>query len=347
MDQLSAHLDRGWDLVQQGDLTGARSSALRALELEPDAPEVHNLLGYVAALDGDCEEAIEAYEQALLLDETYVEVMLSAAELYLHPLGEYDEVLRLCDQVLELSEFEDETLDALLLKFEALAGSKDTEAAEKVLSRLPPGPYAHPAQRFLVGRAHFELGKLDEAERLLGETIDEQPDHADAHYYFGLLQEERGDRRGAVASFLHSREIELALGAPPWTPAGETFTRFTQRAIEALAPELRRWLQDAEVYISDLPGAEVVVDGVDPRALVLLDPPPPPDEQSPRDPSSSPIADNGVRAFLYAVNLVKAAGGLQALQSQIQQALESEIRATFLDSPARASQPAAAERAKR
>ena len=48
MDQLSAHLDRGWDLAQKGDATGASECGKRALELDPQSPEVHNLLGYAA-----------------------------------------------------------------------------------------------------------------------------------------------------------------------------------------------------------------------------------------------------------------------------------------------------------
>ena len=50
MDQFSAHLDRGWDLVQRGDPMGAEQSARRALELDNQSPEAYNLLGYVAAL---------------------------------------------------------------------------------------------------------------------------------------------------------------------------------------------------------------------------------------------------------------------------------------------------------
>ena len=64
MDQLSAHLDRGWDLIQKGDLRGARASARRALEADKDSPEAHNLLGYVAAQEGDADEALEHYRQA-------------------------------------------------------------------------------------------------------------------------------------------------------------------------------------------------------------------------------------------------------------------------------------------
>ena len=76
MDQFSAHLDRGWDLVQRGDTRGAEASARRAIELDPSSPEAHNLLGFVAALEGDGEEAIEAYRQAIALDDTYLEAML-------------------------------------------------------------------------------------------------------------------------------------------------------------------------------------------------------------------------------------------------------------------------------
>ena len=59
MDQFSAHLDRGWDLVQKGDTRGAEASARRALELDPNSPEAHNLLGFVAATFGAaCETGL-------------------------------------------------------------------------------------------------------------------------------------------------------------------------------------------------------------------------------------------------------------------------------------------------
>ena len=79
MDQLSAHLDRGWDLAQKGDAAGASACAKRALEIDAQSPEVHNLLGYTSALTGDSEEALEHYRQAIALDETYLEAMLNAA----------------------------------------------------------------------------------------------------------------------------------------------------------------------------------------------------------------------------------------------------------------------------
>src|SRR5580692_5846009 len=76
MDQLSAHLDRGWDLAQKGDAAGALACARRALEIDPKSPEVHNLLGFASALDGDTDCAIEHYRQAVTLDETHFGSML-------------------------------------------------------------------------------------------------------------------------------------------------------------------------------------------------------------------------------------------------------------------------------
>src|SRR5690606_4645327 len=88
MDQFTAHLDRGWDLAQRGDALGAEDSARRAMALEGDSPEPHNLMGYTRALRGDAEEALELYQQAIALDETFLEAILNAAEVCLHPLGD-------------------------------------------------------------------------------------------------------------------------------------------------------------------------------------------------------------------------------------------------------------------
>ena len=56
MDQLSAHLDRAWDLIRKGDVRGAQTSAQQALDIDSQSPEAHNLLGFVASLQGDVDE---------------------------------------------------------------------------------------------------------------------------------------------------------------------------------------------------------------------------------------------------------------------------------------------------
>ena len=153
MDQLSAHLDRGWDLAQKGDAAGAIACARRALELDPQSPEVHNLLGFTTALAGESEEALEHYRQAIALDETYLEAMLNAAEVLMHPLGEWDEAVDLCDDALEYAETPEEIADCVLLKVDALMGRGFSAPAPA------SGILGHPLQCAIAHKAGDDNGR--------------------------------------------------------------------------------------------------------------------------------------------------------------------------------------------
>jgi tetratricopeptide (TPR) repeat protein len=348
MDQFSAHLDRGWDLVQRGDTRGADASARRALELDPNSPEAHNLLGFVAALEGDGEEAIEAYRQAIALDDTYLEAMLNAAEVYIHPLGDFDQAIEMCDQALDLAEVDEEIIDALLLKFDALLGKGDTEEATRLVARIPAGPYDNPNHAFLVGRAHYEIGNFDSAAEHIEDAAAKDPRHAEAHYYLGLIRDERGEVRGATQAFLKSRELDVEMGMPPWAPGRDVFQTLAEKAVAAQNPVLQRYVADADVYVSDVPGMELVAEGVDPRALVLLDGfgdergrtqlPGPGEERDlvklvMGDPAEGALPElpQPGRVFVYALNVVRLAGNFDTLEREITLALEREITATFLE----------------
>jgi len=319
MDQFSAHLDRGWDLVQRGDPRGAELSARRALELDSQSPEAHNLLGYVAALKGEYEDAIESYRQAIALDDTYLEAMLNAAEVYIHPLGEFDEAIAMCDQALDLAETDDEVVDALLLKFDALLGKGETEGAREVCARFPPGPFENPSHLFLVGRAHYEVGDPERAFPLVEEAVKRNSRNAEAWYYLGLIRDERGDTHGATQAFLRSRELDLEVQAPAWTLSRETFELSAKRAFAGLEERLRSYLREDELYIADVPGVEVVVDGVDPRALLLI------------DGVGTPGTALNARVFVYQRNVERLAGSVEQVETEIRLALEREVTATFVD----------------
>lgn len=321
MDQFSAHLDRGWDLVQRGDSRGAELSARRALEIDSQSPEAYNLLGYVSALQGDFDDAIENYHQAIALDETYLEAMLNAAEVCIHPLGEFDEAIRLCEQALDLAENDDETVDALLLCFDALLGKGDMDAARELCKRFPTGPFQNPNHSFLVGRAYYEIGDAERAAPLIETSIKTTPENSEAFYYLGLLRDDQGDIPAATRAFLRSRELDLEFPLPAWSLSRETFEVTARRAIEGLSHELRQFLRDDEVYVADVPGVEVVVDGVDPRAILLLDGVQPADER-----------DRGyVRLFIYQRNAERLAGTVEHIQGEILAALEREITNTLLE----------------
>jgi len=260
--------------------------------------------------------------------------MLNAAELMVHPLGQLDEAVSMCEQILDLTDFPDEVIDASLLKFEALIGKGEEEAAKKLLASLPEGPYESHTQNYLAGRAHYETGDMDGAARFIEAAIEGDLRSPDIYYYAGLLCEQRGDHQGACAAFLQTRQLELELGMPAWAPDGETFLKLTERAVGELPAELQTIVQSAELYIADLPGAEVVVDGVDPRSMVLVDAAVtgPSEPAAPPGTTPEPLPEGlSVRIFLYALNLMHTAGGLHALGQCIREALASELETTFAE----------------
>jgi tetratricopeptide (TPR) repeat protein len=319
-DQLTAHLDRGWDLAQKGDAVGAIACAKRALEIDPQSPEVHNLMGFASALEGDAEDALDHYRQAIALDETYFEAMLNAAEVMIAPLADYDGAITQIEEALDYAETDEEIADCILLKVDAFTAKRDYEEAKRAMKMLPEGPFDAPSYLFLIGRAWYELGQLDKAAPLIEQAASADPTSADAQYYLGLVRDEQGDPRGATEALLRSRALDALHAPPPWTPTSEVFATVVKTAIEKLDRVLARYVREAEVYVVDLPGAELVVDGVDPRALLVLD-----------SPSVEEGAPARVRVFVYQRNVERVAGSLEALDGELTAALEREVTAVFLE----------------
>jgi tetratricopeptide (TPR) repeat protein len=319
-DQLTAHLDRGWDLAQKGDAAGAIACAKRALELDPHSPEVHNLMGFAAALDGEADQALEHYRLAIALDETYFEAMLNAAEVLIAPLGDFDSAVTQIEEALDYAETDEEVADCILLKVDALMAKGDYEEAKRTMKMLPDGPFNGASYLFMIGRAWYELGQIDKAAPLIEQAAKGDPQSSDAHYYLGLVRDEQGDARGATEALLRSRALDALRATPGWAPTSETFTAVVKTAIEKLDMVLSRYVREAEVYVVDLPGAELVVDGVDPRALLVLDTPPT-DEGTPAR----------VRIFVYQRNVERASGSVDGLEAELVSALEREVTSVFLE----------------
>lgn len=318
MDRLSAHLDRGWELVTQGDLIGAMASAEQTLELDGESPDAHNLIGYIHAANGNLDMALEHYRQAIELDEHYLEAMLNAAELLIHPLGSFDEAIRILDQALESCQTADDIADASVLKVDALLHQGDRAAAAELLLGLPAGPFENEQLDFLLGRAHFELDQIEPAALLIERAAARPDAPADVMYYLGLLRERQERPDEASLAFLKTRHLDGVSARPPWAPSHGRFEKIVQAALRELPEELAERLEGNLIMVTDLPGLEVVAEGVDPRTPLLLD-----------ELATKSGGEEQRRLFVYQRNIERLIRHPLEIQENVVEILQRELDAHF------------------
>jgi tetratricopeptide (TPR) repeat protein len=327
MDQFSAHLDRGWDLVQRGDSRGAELSARRALEIDSQSPEAYNLLGYVAALQGDFDDAIEHYRQAIALDDTYLEAMLNAAEVYIHPLGEFDEAIEMCDHALDLAETDDEIVDALLLKFDALLGQGEFDQA-KLRIAFRPAVREHEPQ--LPGRPRALRGRdLDRAAPLIEDAVRANPTNPEAFYPWDSSATSAAmSRSGSVPA---RARLDLELPAPP----GRSRATFELTASVRSPSSTRSCAPSCARMSSRRRHAGRGGRGRRRRseALVLLD--------AVSGGNGGPTA----RVFVYQRNVERLAGSLELVQAKSPRS-SAELNASFIDAAGEPRDHRSTERAR-
>lgn len=208
--QYAAHLDRGWALLDRGDLPAARTSVSHAQEVRPDDPDALVLQGAIALAEGNPEEALRCYERASELDPEYLEPYTAAAQVCLFDLDEPERALHLCEDALDLEHLS--VFDLLDIHF---------LAAE---CELAVGREAAGRRRL---NACAELGALDAAIDLAGRELDPaellgdpDPDRAAAADFLAqdydgepLEDEERIDRIARVFQFaMRLARLRLDLG---------------------------------------------------------------------------------------------------------------------------------------
>jgi tetratricopeptide (TPR) repeat protein len=272
MDRLSAHIDRSWDMISRGDNASALIAARRALQLDRRNPEVHNLIGYIHALDGDFDDALECYRRAIDLDEWYLDPILNAAELLSHPDADPDEAIRLCRRASELELSPEEQADAALIEIEALfSAGRDGEVLRR-LEELDDVEALAPVYRAAIGRAFYDIGEIEKAREHVDAALGADASLVDACYCAGLIARDEGRRVDAVRAFLTVRAGDLELPRLPWGAASpEETAAVVAEAIGRLPEEQRRLLEGAEVHVAPYPDEAQIRDEVDPRQVVLAE----------------------------------------------------------------------------
>jgi tetratricopeptide (TPR) repeat protein len=270
MDELSAHLDRGWELLAKGNLPAAEKSAREALVLEPESPEAQVLLGQIALQRGNPEKAMARFRKAIELDPDYAEPYLSAAEVALLELDDPEQALELAEEVVSRADDQAEYLDALLLKVEALLAMDEDESdgqAREALKELPDGPLEDPLLALRAAHAHLDLERYDVAQRYYRQVVDKEPENADAWHGLGMCAEARDDHAAMVKAWLKVRDLDLKAEPPAWTLSEAEFEQVASESLDALPDHIRKRLANVPILARDYPDPDIIRQGFDPRIL--------------------------------------------------------------------------------
>ena len=148
--------------LQHGNLALARDYAQRAVEAAPNDPQLWFLLGYAARLDGQYQQAVDAYSHGLRLDPSSLDGQSGLAQVY-SLTGRTDETERILKQVVASSP--DRTGDLTMLG-EMSMRSKDYAGAIDWLERAEK---VHPDGRaeLLLALSYQHMNQTDMSNRYL------------------------------------------------------------------------------------------------------------------------------------------------------------------------------------
>ncbi len=297
----TAHLDRGWSLLDRGDFQQARNSAHQALKIRPEVPDGAMLMAAISLAESDPESSLEWYERAIDADAEYVDAQLAAAQILLYDLDEPQRALSRAEMARELDEATlADQLDLGVLEVEALVGMGDWPTARERLGNLGElsvleqllspeteredlrraleqfvggepfdldddwEPVVHRAIQLAVrvARLYMDLGAAEAAVPWLDRLLRSFGDDPDIWYLANEAAYIAGDPVKAAQSALQVLQLDAALPAPQWCPTpSELHHKVVDLLLECPDPQLGALARE--------PGFAIVVNEAPPFELVL------------------------------------------------------------------------------
>ncbi len=200
----------GEKLDANGEVEDGVGQLRQALELSPNFPDVHYLLGGMLQRLGRLDEAVQAFRNALRTHENYVDAQIALAYC-LAAAGKNDEAGDAFERALELK------LGRIQRPFrDGLAKLADgrTDEAMKRFHEVFRAVPRMAAEYLDAANEHRRAGEYEEALEALDHALDLNPRYPDLHNFRGIVlcDLERFDE--AVGSFRRSSELSPTHGVP-------------------------------------------------------------------------------------------------------------------------------------
>jgi predicted Zn-dependent protease with MMP-like domain/Flp pilus assembly protein TadD len=313
-------LDQGWCRLEAGDYASAHRLAEAELRSDPENPEALLLLGACHRWEGDLVAALAVFKRAAAADPEWSEPALWMAEIYAQEMDAPEQALGHAAAALERAEEEGEFLYAIVLKSGIEIQLGKTKAAQDTLSELPAADELElPVDQSIDLAYLFLEAEMDEeSEHRFRLLVERNQENAEAWYGLGLCAEEHGDEAAKRKAWL--RVLELDRKAPIENPhmSEAEMHEVAEQAFKELPEIARKLIANVPILIVDLPAADEVEHGLDPRLLGLFE------GSAYADPSSVGGTPQVTQILLFRKNLERMALDPEDLREQIRTTLLHE-----------------------
>ncbi len=309
-DRMAADLERGFTALEAGELDAAEAALDRVRRIDRRHPDVMLLGAALADAQGDLDEAITLYRAVSEVRKDDPMPRLSIARLELRGLGEPEAALATLAEVFDFIDEEDDLVEAIYLKTEALIELGDLDAAREALSELATS--AIEDAELALDLAELALATEDPALALrwaeAAKTIDKEAS-ADAWHLIGRIHEADDARDKMVAAWQEVRKLDAAAPPPELEISDDEVEKITLETLAELPANIRAHLEKVPILIDTAPNEDHVADGLDPRSLGLFNGTPLPESGS-----GTPAITN---ILLFKTNLARFAHDEDELADEI------------------------------
>lgn len=198
MYEMLSHLQH-----QQGDLDGAIMNYKKFVDLEPQNPWAYKNLGDLLLQQGQFEDAISAYQKAQELQPENLTHSLSLIKALLKH-GDVDRTIAICHQTLELTPDYPDFYCQLGLAYRQKGEIEAAIASFQKAIQIDPQSVV--AYRNL-GEILVDREQLSDAITLYQSAIDSISNHPNLYISLGTAQKKNGDLNEAIASYQQALEL--------------------------------------------------------------------------------------------------------------------------------------------
>lgn len=205
-DDPATRLCYGRALLEEGKATHAEVQLQAAVHLRPGEPLGYYLLGCVFLNGGRRSDAALRFARAIEVDADFSDAYDALGSLLLE-LGRADEGRKVLRAGLGRLREED-AQDCLRALVRAAVNPEDFESAMGSLGSRLPDSAEHQRLCIELGRRALEVGKLEQAAKIVAMLVERCPDLAEGHLELGMLHQHHGRSREAIASYRGAQSLD-------------------------------------------------------------------------------------------------------------------------------------------